>query len=97
MFLITLALQAATLGATNYAADAPMKAPAATPSFADEFAGNLSDPAALSAAANSLTADHDDKLLTLAPIIDKLEEEASECDAERALALRTLAAAMRAS
>ena len=43
MFLITIALQAATLGATNYAADAPMKAPVATPSFADEFEGKTVD------------------------------------------------------
>ena len=40
---LTLALQAATLGATNYAADAPMKAPVATPSFADEFEGPAID------------------------------------------------------
>jgi licheninase len=39
MFLITLALQAATLGATNYSAEAPMKAPTTKPSFADEFDG----------------------------------------------------------
>lgn len=45
MFLLTLALQAATLGATNYAAEAPMKAPAAKPSFADEFDGKTVDTA----------------------------------------------------
>ncbi|MBX7501537.1 phosphoenolpyruvate carboxylase [Qipengyuania sp. YG27] len=63
---------------------------------AEEFAGDLSDPSDLSAAANRLTADHPDKLLSLAPLVDQLEEEAAGSDAERAVALRTLAAAMRA-
>jgi licheninase len=39
MIPILLALQAATLGATAHSADAPMAAPAADPTFADEFAG----------------------------------------------------------
>lgn len=38
-----LAVQAATLGATNYAVDAPMTAPAAPASFADEFAAKKVD------------------------------------------------------
>ncbi|HBM72542.1 MAG TPA: phosphoenolpyruvate carboxylase, partial [Erythrobacter sp.] len=63
---------------------------------ADEFAGDLSDPADLSAAANRLTADHADKLLSLEPLIDRLETEARDCAAERAVALRTLVSAMRA-
>ena len=63
---------------------------------AAEFAGDLSDPADLSAAANRLTADHDDKLLSLQPLIDQLESEARSAEGERAVALRTLAAAMRA-
>ena len=45
MIVVTLALQAATLGATNYAADAPMTAPATAPSFADEFDGKKVDTA----------------------------------------------------
>ncbi|WP_421989644.1 phosphoenolpyruvate carboxylase [Qipengyuania sp.] len=63
---------------------------------AEEFAGDLSDPKDLSQAANRLTADHSDKLLSLAPLIDRLESEAAESDSDRAIALRTLVAAMRA-
>ncbi len=39
MILLAMALQTATLGATNYGVDAPMAAPATKPDFADEFAG----------------------------------------------------------
>src|SRR5690606_34324967 len=63
---------------------------------ADDFAGDLSDPAALSAAANRMTADDPHKCLTLAPFIERLEAEAREAGGERAVALKTLAAAMRA-
>lgn len=61
---------------------------------AADFSGALEDPAALSAAANRLTADHPDKLLSLAEVIEQLEAEAGED--ERAVPLRTCAAAMRA-
>ena len=61
---------------------------------AQDFAGDLSDPAALSAAANRLTADDSRKLLSLAPFIERLEDESA--DGERAIRLCTLAAAMRA-
>lgn len=61
-----------------------------------DFSADLSEPAALSAAANRLTADHRDKLLTLSPSIEALEEEARDADVERAIALKTLASAMRA-
>ena len=37
MSFVLFALQAATLGATNYAVDAPMTAPAGKPAVADEF------------------------------------------------------------
>ncbi|MGN3975159.1 phosphoenolpyruvate carboxylase [Tsuneonella sp. SYSU-LHT278] len=60
---------------------------------AHAFTDDLSDPAALSGAANRLTADHPDKLLSLRPVIEQLEREA---DGDRAVAMRTLAAAMRA-
>lgn len=43
MSFFLLALQAASLGATDYAVDAPMTAPAARPSFADEFDGSTVD------------------------------------------------------
>jgi len=74
------ALRAATLHAEARAAD---------------FAVDLSDPAALSQAANRLTADDPHKLLSLAPTIEALEREAAEAGGERAIALKTLAAAMR--
>ncbi|MXO89393.1 phosphoenolpyruvate carboxylase [Pontixanthobacter aquaemixtae] len=63
---------------------------------AADFREDLSDPAALSAAANTLTADHPYKLLSLTPIIELLEGEAVGADAKRAIGLKTLAAAMRA-
>lgn len=63
---------------------------------ASDFAGDLNAPVDLSTAANRLTADHPDKLITLTPIIAQLESEASEADTGRAIALKTLASAMRA-
>lgn len=65
--------------------------------MADRFAHPLDDPAALSEAANALTAEHPDKLLSLAPLIESIDAEArTTADADRALGLATLAAAMRA-
>ncbi|WP_425594734.1 phosphoenolpyruvate carboxylase [Qipengyuania intermedia] len=63
---------------------------------AEDFAGDLTDPKDLSEAANRLTADHDDKLLSLTPIIEQLESEAADEATEEAIAFKTLAAAMRA-
>lgn len=59
------------------------------------FAADLADPAALSAAANRLTADHPDKLLSLAPLIAELEALAQEADPAQAIGLLALAGAMR--
>jgi len=63
---------------------------------ATDFAADLSDPADLSAAANKLTADDPRKLLSLAPVIEALENEARNEDTSRAVELKTLAGAMRA-
>lgn len=63
---------------------------------AEDFAQDLTDPVDLSDAANRLTADHAHKLLTLAPLIAALEEEAQTAPEARAIKLLTLAAAMRA-
>ncbi len=64
---------------------------------AEDFSADLSDPAALSVAANRLTASDPRKLLSLSRYIDALEAEAETGDdADRAVALKTLAAAMRA-
>lgn len=63
---------------------------------AADFAQDLSSPDALSQAANRLTADHPDKLLSLTALIDALEGEAASCEPGRAIQLKTLAAGMRA-
>jgi phosphoenolpyruvate carboxylase len=63
---------------------------------AEDFAGDLSNAEALAAAANRLTTHSADNLLSLAPIITALEGEATSAPVERAIALLTLAAAMRA-
>ncbi|MFC3175263.1 phosphoenolpyruvate carboxylase [Novosphingobium bradum] len=64
--------------------------------MASLFAADLTAPAALSAAANSLTADHPDKLVSLAPVITELESEARHADDDAARAMLVAAAAMRA-
>ncbi len=63
---------------------------------AEDFAADLTDPEKLSAAANRLTADDPAKLLSLTPLIEALEQDAAESETDRAIALKTLAAAMRA-
>jgi phosphoenolpyruvate carboxylase len=60
------------------------------------FLGDLSDPARLSAVANALTASDPDKLLSLAPLIERLDSEARTAPAERAIGTKVLTAAMRA-
>jgi len=63
---------------------------------AEDFAADLSGGPALAEAANRLTTHSPDNLLSLAPLIAALEAEAESAPAERATALLTLAAAMRA-
>jgi phosphoenolpyruvate carboxylase len=63
---------------------------------AEDFAGDLTSAEALANAANRLTTHSDDNLLSLAPIIAALEGEATSAPEPRAIALLTLAAAMRA-
>ncbi|WP_341710763.1 phosphoenolpyruvate carboxylase, partial [Erythrobacter sp.] len=63
---------------------------------AADFAADLSTPEALSSAANRLTEDDPHKLLSLAPLIEALEAEARDTAPDRAIQLKTLAAAMRA-
>ncbi len=63
---------------------------------AEDFAGDLSSAEALAAAANRLTTHSEDNLLSLTPIITALEGEAKNAPDDRAAALLTLAAAMRA-
>ncbi|MBI1403375.1 MAG: phosphoenolpyruvate carboxylase [Porphyrobacter sp.] len=63
---------------------------------AADFAQDLSSAEALAEAANRLTTHSADNLLSLTPIIAALEDEAADAAPERATALLTLAAAMRA-
>jgi phosphoenolpyruvate carboxylase len=63
---------------------------------AEDFAGDLASAEALTAAANRLTAHSEDNLLSLAPLIAALEDEAADAPEPRAICLLTLAAAMRA-
>ncbi|WP_086617078.1 phosphoenolpyruvate carboxylase [Erythrobacter tepidarius] len=63
---------------------------------AEDFAGDLSTAEALAEAANRLTSHSPDNLLSLTPLIEALEGEAASAPDERATALLTLAAAMRA-
>ena len=78
------------------AADRLGAAAAYSEAMAERFAGELTDPAALSEAANALTAPHPDKLLSLGQVIDLIEARATRAEAEDAKGLLTLAAAMRA-
>ena len=64
---------------------------------AEDFGEDLSEPEALSNAANRLTYEHPAKLTSLTAIIEQLEQEARESDDETsAIALKTLASCMRA-
>ena len=60
------------------------------------FLGDLSDPVRLSEVANALTASDPDKLLSLTPLIERLDAEARAAPANTAIALKVLTAAMRA-
>jgi len=70
-------------------------AAAQTHERAQDFSTDLTDPDRLSAAANRLTANDPRKLLTLSPLISQLEDDARTAGTDRAVALKTLAAAMR--
>lgn len=63
---------------------------------AEDFAGDLSSAEALATAANRLTTHSADNLLSLAPLVAALEDEAQSAPEARAIPLLTLAAAMRA-
>ena len=67
-----------------------------TRAHAEQFAGDVADPATLAKAADALTADHPDRLTSLVPIIETLENDAKDTDADRAATLLAAAAAMRA-
>ncbi|ANU08731.1 phosphoenolpyruvate carboxylase [Paraurantiacibacter namhicola] len=63
---------------------------------AKDFQSDLTDPAALTVAANRLTAADPRRLLTLKDTIARLEADARDSDdTDRAIGLKTLAAAMR--
>ncbi|HEX7853978.1 MAG TPA: phosphoenolpyruvate carboxylase [Sphingobium sp.] len=60
------------------------------------FAKDLEVPEQLSVAANGLTADHPDKLVSLETVIAQIEGEVRHADHEQARSLLVVAAAMRA-
>ena len=60
------------------------------------FGADLTEPAALSEAANLLTEDHPAKLISLGPLIAELAAAAADAEGERARGLLVLVAAMRA-
>ncbi len=72
----------------------------AAQAYANDMAGllaqDLSDPEDLSVAANRITADHSDKLLSLTPVIAEIEALAATASEAEACTLLTIAAAMRA-
>ena len=72
------------------------RAAAHTRDMANNFCKELSAPEALSEAANALTADSPDKLVSLSAIIAELEHDACHADNEGARQLLLTAAAMRA-
>ncbi|MFC4296234.1 phosphoenolpyruvate carboxylase [Novosphingobium tardum] len=67
-----------------------------TADLAQAFAGPLDDPQELSDVANRLTSDHPARLTSLAPIVAALDSEGANADDARAIALKVLAAAMKA-
>ena len=64
--------------------------------MAARFAQDFANPSEVSEAANALTADHPDKLVSLSGIIAELESEARSADMETARQLLVVAASMRA-
>ena len=72
------------------------RAAALASELAARFAADLSAPEALSDAANALTADHPDKLISLEEMVSDLEYEARHADQDQARMLLVAAAAMRA-
>jgi phosphoenolpyruvate carboxylase len=96
---LRLASYAATLAATKAApqlSEQLAQAAHYTETMAALFRDPLDSPAALSDVANCLTADHPDKLLSLAPIITQLETLAQSAQDDVAQALLVLSCAMRA-
>ena len=67
-----------------------------TSAMADHFIDALDDPAMLADAANALTADHPDRMVSIAPTISALEALAVDADDGDALTLLSISAAMRA-
>ncbi len=77
-------------------ADRLARAASLSRAMAERFASNLTDPADVSEAANALTANHPDKLVSLAGVIDELGAAALDAESDKARRLLVVAAAMRA-
>ncbi len=67
-----------------------------TETLVEIFASDVSTPDAVSNAANLLTTPHPHKMTSLEPVIARLEALATQAPQEKAIALMTLVAAMRA-
>lgn len=86
----------AGLACASDIADALRRAGGHAAAMAQRFAAPLDDPAALSDAANALTANGPDKLVSLDPIIEALQALAADAPADDARRLLGAVAAMRA-
>ncbi len=96
MRLESYAATLSRIGAAPALADRLDRAAQLARSMADLFQDDLETPDELSVAANQLSSDHPDKLLSLAPAIAELEALAEHADDATARALLVLASAMRA-
>ncbi|PEQ12770.1 phosphoenolpyruvate carboxylase [Novosphingobium sp. PC22D] len=83
-------------GAVPEIAEKLERAHAHTAEMAARFGEDLSEPEALSAAANALTEDHPDKIVSLGPIMTELEEEARHADQAKARDILVVVSAMKA-
>jgi phosphoenolpyruvate carboxylase len=96
MRLATYSASLSDIGAAPDIADRLSRAAQHAEAMAALLRTNLDAPADLSAAANRLTADDADKLVSLSPIIEALEALAGTAEASQAKALLVLTSAMRA-
>ena len=96
MRLATYSASLADIGAAPDIADRLSRAAQHAEAMAALLRTNLDAPADLSAAANRLTADDADKLVSLTPIIEALEALAGTAETPQAKALLVLTSAMRA-
>ncbi len=96
MRLASYAGDLATLDQAAAVADTLQRASAHSAALADHFIDALDDPELLADAANALTANHPDKLVSLAATINALGQLAADAEEDNARRLLRVVAAMRA-